>query len=96
MGVTGLASVRAVVYGRVQGVFFRAYALRRAQELGLTGYVRNLHDSEAVEVLAEGRREKLEQLISDLYVGPPAASVERVEAHWSAYSGAYPGFSIRY
>jgi acylphosphatase len=96
MGSSDLASVQATVYGYVQGVFFRAFVSRRASELGLSGYVRNLHDREAVEVMAEGERKQLEELISHLKVGPPAASVERVVTNWSEYSGSYSGFSIRY
>ena len=91
-----LASVRVIVYGYVQGVFFRAFASRRATELGLTGYVRNLSGGEAVEVNAEGEREKLQELIDFLRVGPPAARVEKVETNWSDYSGSYSSFGIRY
>ena len=94
--MTDLASVRVIVYGYVQGVFFRAFASRRATELGLTGYVRNLLDREAVEVNAEGERKQLEELIGYLKVGPPAARVEKVVANWSEYTGSYPRFSIRY
>ena len=90
-----LASVRVIVYGYVQGVFFRAFASRRAIELGLTGYVRNLPGG-AVEVNAEGEREKLQRLIDYLRVGPPAARVEKVETDWSEYTGSYSGFDIRY
>ena len=46
-----LTSVQAIVYGFVQGVFFRAFVIRRAKELGLTGYVRNLPQG-TVEVVA--------------------------------------------
>jgi len=91
-----LASVRVVVYGYVQGVFFRAFASRRASELGLTGYVRNLPDREAVEVQAEGERKQLEKLIDYLKLGPPAARVGKVVTNWSKYNGSYLGFSIRY
>ena len=91
-----LASLRAIVYGRVQGVYFRAFTSRHATELGLTGYVRNLSDWKAVEVQAEGERNKLERLIHYLKVGPPGARVERVETKWSEYTGSYSGFSIRY
>ena len=94
--MTDLASVQVLVYGYVQGVFFRAFASRRATELGLTGYVRNLPDGEAVEVSAEGDREKLQELIDYLKVGPSAAKVERVETNWSEYTGSYSHFSIRY
>jgi len=91
-----LASVRIIVYGYVQGVFLRAFASRRARELGLTGYVRNLPGREAVEVQAEGERKQLDKLIDYLKLGPPTARVEKVVTKWSEYTGSYPGFGIRY
>ncbi len=94
--MTELASVHAIVYGRVQGVFFRAFVYEQATELGLTGHVRNLGDREAVEVQAEGERKQLEKLIDYLKVGPPAARVEKVVTNWSEYTGNYSRFSIRY
>ena len=94
IGNRDLASLQAVVYGRVQGVFFRAFVSRRATELGLTGYVRNLPGGEAVEVHAEGERNKLERLIGHLRVGPPASNVERVATNWSEHTGSYSSFRI--
>lgn len=91
-----LAAVQAVVHGYVQGVFFRDFVSRRARELGLTGYVRNLPGGEAVEVHAEGEHSKLEQLTGYLHIGPPAARVERVVTNWSEYAGSYSGFTVRY
>ena len=91
-----LASVQVVVYGYVQGVFFRAFASRQATKLGLTGYVRNLPTVEAVEVQAEGERRQLEKLIDYLKAGPPTARVEKVVTNWSEYTGDYSGFRIRY
>jgi acylphosphatase len=96
MGSSDLALVQATVYGYVQGVFFRAFVHRQAEELGLAGYVKNLPGGEAVEVLAEGEKKLLEKLISRLKVGPPAARVERVVANWSGYTGSYSEFRIRY
>lgn len=89
------AALQAVVYGRVQGVFFRDFVSRRAAELGLTGYVRNLSGG-GVEVQAEGERKQLEELIGYLKVGPPAARVEKVATNWSEYTGGYTGFRVRY
>ena len=89
------AAVNAIVHGRVQGVYYRAFARRRAAELGLTGYVRNLSDG-TVEVRAEGEREKLQRLIGHLEKGPPAAKVERVTTDWSEYTGDYVWFSVKY
>ncbi|MEK0338316.1 MAG: acylphosphatase [Nitrosopumilus sp.] len=93
--MTNLASVQAIVYGYVQGVYFRDFVSRWAKELGLTGYVRNLPEG-TVEVNAEGDRKQLEQLIGYLKVGPPEARVEKVETNWSEYTGSYSRFSIRY
>jgi len=90
-----LASVRVIVFGYVQGVFFRDFASRRARELGLTGYVRNLRDIAAVEVNAEGERKQLEKIIGYLEVGPPSAKVTRVVTEWSEYTGGYSSFRVR-
>ncbi len=94
--MSDLASVLITVHGRVQRVYFRNFTMSHAKELGLTGYARNLPDGRAVEVQAEGERDKLERLIDYLEVGPPAAKVEKVETNWAEYTGSYPGFSIRY
>ncbi|UCB43595.1 MAG: acylphosphatase [Dehalococcoidales bacterium] len=89
------AAVQVIVHGRVQGVYFRAFAARRAVELGLTGYARNLADG-AVEVRAEGEREQLKRLVGYLKSGPPAARVEKVVTEWSEYTGEYRGFGVKY
>jgi acylphosphatase len=91
-----LVSIQALVYGRVQGVFFRDFVFKRATNLDLTGYVRNLPNGEAVEVIAEGERQGVEKLVGFIKVGPPSASVVNVVTNWLEYSGNYSGFSIRY
>ena len=65
------------VYGRVQGVFYRATAMEKALELGIKGFARNEKD-ETVYMEAEGEEEKLKQFIYWCRIGPPRASVERV------------------
>lgn len=87
-------SVRAIVYGRVQGVFFRAFVEEHAQQLGLKGYVRNLPSGD-VEVVAEGERERVEKLVKYMKKGPPAALVRRVVARRSQYAGYYSSFRVR-
>ena len=79
-------AVRLVIRGRVQGVWFRAWALRTARALSLDGWVRN----RAVEVVAAGAPAALEALIAACRQGPPAArvdDVERHETHWSGGGG---------
>lgn len=66
------------VYGRVQGVGFRAFVQRQARPLGLVGYARNLPDG-SVEVLAEGSETSLNILHRHLHQGPRMARVDRVE-----------------
>ncbi len=90
-----LASLQATVHGRVHGVFYRAFVETRAEELKLTGYVRNRPDG-TVEVRAEGERQNLEKLAESLKTGPPAARVEEVVAAWAEYTGNYSRFSARY
>ncbi len=91
-----LACLSAIVHGRVQGVYFRAFTERQAQALGLTGYARNLPNGRSVEVLAEGERDILEELVDRLKVGPPGARVEEVEIKWGEYSDGFDGFRARY
>jgi len=90
------ANLLAVVHGLVQGVNFRSFVIRRAAELGLTGYVRNVLLDGTVEVVAEGEREKLERLLRHLEVGPRASRVERVDVSWSEYGGDFSRFDVKY
>ena len=83
----------AVVYGLVQGVNYRYFVQRHAEAIGLTGYARNLDDG-SVEVVAEGEKDKLQQLIAKLKTGSRAAHVERVDVEWLEYSGKYRQFDI--
>ena len=69
--------MRCIVTGRVQGVFFRASTEREAQQLGVTGYARNMSDG-SVEVLACGEVSAVEQLKLWLWTGPPASRVRDV------------------
>lgn len=69
---------RCIVSGRVQGVWYRASTQRKAGELQVTGYVRNLPDGR-VEVLACGEAAAVTQLIDWLWVGSTASKVTAVE-----------------
>jgi acylphosphatase len=88
-----LARVYFNVQGRVQGVYFRASAVQRAQELGLTGWVKNCADG-SVEGVAEGPREKLENLVAWCGQGPTGAKVTNLETRWDAAQNAFSAFTI--
>lgn len=87
--------LQAIVHGRVQGVSFRYYTERRARDLGLSGYVRNLRDG-TVEVVAEGHRPALEQLLAFLHAGPRSAFVTKVDTKWPAPTNEFDRFKVRY
>ena len=71
-------AVRWFISGRVQGVGFRWFVFRRAGELGIGGWARNLPDGR-VEVFGEGSRVNLDSLDHSLRVGPKFALVDNVE-----------------
>jgi acylphosphatase len=88
--------MRAIVKGIVQGVGFRYFTVYQAQRIGgITGYVRNLRDG-SVEVVAEGEREKLEQLLAQLRKGPTGAHVTGVDVFWENPTGEFTNFGIRW
>jgi acylphosphatase len=69
---------RVVVHGRVQGVFFRDSVRRLAEREGVAGRARNVPDG-TVEAVFEGEPAAVERLVDFCRLGPPHASVERVE-----------------
>jgi len=90
-----MARIRAHVWisGRVQGVFFRAHTKELADELGLTGWVRNLPDGR-VEAIFEGEEDAVKEAIEWCKRGPPLASVEMVEVRYERPTGEFRGFRI--
>lgn len=86
--------LHAYIKGRVQGVSFRYFALRAAQDQHLTGWVRNLWDGR-VEVLAEGNQEALNRFVAEMRKGPISSGVEDVAVEYSDASGEFKTFQIR-
>jgi acylphosphatase len=85
-----VTSVRLRIEGRVQGVWYRGWAMAQAQELGLSGWVRNRQDG-SVEALVSGPESRLRAMIERCRRGPPAARVDRVLEE-PADEPARPGF----
>ena len=73
-----MRSVRILISGKVQGVFFRKYTCDEALRLGLRGYVKNLPDGR-VQVEVSGEPDAVEALISWCKTGPPRARVTDVQ-----------------
>ncbi len=83
-----------IVSGMVQGVWFRSSTQRKAEELGLKGWVRNTEDG-CVEAVFEGDRTRVEDMIKWCRKGPPFAKVEDVAVNFADFSGAFPSFAVR-
>ncbi len=87
--------LHATVSGRVQGVGFRYHTLKTAQDLELTGWVRNLRDGR-VEVVAEGELDQLNKLLQDLRKGPVSADVDNINYEFSDNKNEFSQFRVRY
>jgi acylphosphatase len=85
---------RIRIAGRVQGVFFRDWTVETARGLGLSGWVRNRHDS-SVEIFAHGAEEAVAQLIAACHDGPPHARVDRVDVSEDSDESVGKGFVRR-
>ncbi len=89
-----MESVNLIIRGVVQGVFFRANVERKARELGLKGYVKNL-DNGNVEVRVEGNEGKIKELIEFCKNSPGSSKVEEIEVENKEIEN-FGDFSIRY
>lgn len=85
--------LQIIVSGRVQGVYFRAFAQKQAQRLGLTGYVRNQPDG-TVEIVACGEKNRVEQLVRWCHKGPIMAQVSKVKTRELIEEPGYDSFEI--
>jgi len=90
-------SIRAhlIIEGRVQGVFFRDTTRREAVGLGVKGWVKNRFDG-SVEVVAEGPRDKVEQLVQWCHHGPSYAQVTGVKRTDEEFTGEFDDFRITF
>ena len=85
--------VRAVVSGRVQGVWYRDSARREAETAGLSGWAANRDDG-SVELVVEGERAAVDRFLAWARVGSPRARVDDVRVRDEAPTGER-GFRIR-
>jgi len=82
------------IYGLVHGVNFRYYTVGEAQNLGLSGFVKNEPDG-SVTIVAEGEEDKLKKMIEWAKKGPSWAKVEEIKIKWEEPIGE-EGFEVRF
>lgn len=95
MSDENIIRIECIIRGRVQLVMFRDFVKRNARKLNIVGYVKNLSDG-SVEVVAEGRAQDIESLMSHLQKGSILANVEGVEVHNRKPRGDFKNFNIDY
>ena len=85
--------VHVIISGRVQGVWYRAHTKKKAEELGLTGWVKNTVDGN-VEAMFEGAESKIHEMIAWCWVGPPLAQVTDVKILQKQVGGGFTDFVV--
>ena len=83
-----------IIKGYVQGVCFRMYARNQAEQLGVTGWVRNQSDGN-VEIVAEGEKDALSKLLAWCRQGPSYADVTGIDVKYSEATGEFSSFEIK-
>jgi acylphosphatase len=91
--MTDLVRAHIWVKGRVQGVGFRAHVEFYAQQIGVTGWVRNV-GYDTVEAVAEGERENVERFIETMKQGPNMSRVDESMVEWEESTGEFREFEV--
>jgi acylphosphatase len=94
-GSEGRVSAHLIISGLVQGVGYRWFVMRKAEEYDLKGYVRNLYNDD-VEVKVEGYRPMILDFIKALEIGPRSAHVTDMKIEWGRYENKYKNFDIKF
>ena len=89
--ISTLKTLHLVIHGRVQGVFFRQSMHREAQNLAISGWVRNRSNG-TVEAVVHGDSASVEAIVRWAQRGPELAHVERVDT--DPTDGDYTNFEI--
>ena len=87
-----MKTLKIKIVGTVQGVFFRKFVKDNADEVGVKGYVRNL-DGGSIEIVIEGRDEKVNEMLVQCKTGPNHSEIKEVEVEEIKHQG-FEGFKI--
>jgi len=88
-------NVHVIITGRVQGVWFRANTRQKAEQLGVTGWIRNTRDG-CVEAIFEGEENDVKEMVEWCHRGPPLAKIDNVEIRNQNPTNGFDSFSIKY
>lgn len=82
------------IFGRVQGIFFRYEAVKKAKQLNIKGFVKNEPDGRTVYIEAEAEEENLKEFLKWCEKGPFLARVEKTEFEFQEKIKNFPAFKI--
>lgn len=83
------------VWGRVQGVGYRYFVHQKANEMGITGWVKNAVDGSVI-IVAQGIEAELKTFIDFLYIGPTRSRVDRITVNKMKVLTVFDNFSVKY
>lgn len=83
------------ISGRVQGVGFRYFAQHKANEMGITGWVKNAVDG-SVLIIAQGTEAEIKTFIDYLYIGPTRSRVDKISTCMMQITIVFDSFSVKY
>lgn len=89
-----MKEMHAVIHGKVQGVWFRAWTQDMARELGVTGWVRNTESGD-VEAVCQGTEAEIGQFLKRLHDGPPLARVTKIDSSMRLAKETLTSFTVR-
>ncbi len=84
--------IHVLIYGLVQGVFFRDNTKKLADTLGIKGFVRNVNNH--VEAVFEGQDESIDEILKFCRKGPVGSVVKNIEVHEENYKNEFKDFKI--
>ena len=90
-----VTSIKVIIKGRVQGVYFRAHTQKTARALNLTGYVKNRSDG-SVEAVFQGEKARVQKIMEWCSTGAPSSRVDHVLQQSMDFSPHYQRFDIQY
>ena len=91
--MTEYLRLHVFISGKVQGVYYRQNTTTRAQELNISGWIRNLKNGK-VEAVFEGEKSNVNKLLEWCYSGPKNAIVSNIEIVNEPFKKEYPNFQI--
>jgi len=87
-------SVKIIVTGKVQGVFYRDSCKRKTTDLNITGYAKNMDDG-SVEIIATGEKNNLISLVEWCWKGSQSSKVTSVDYNWLKTEKNFKSFQVR-